>query len=357
MPSLKIPPDKHEFEISLFGPGVGECIVLHLGDGHWVIVDSCIDRTTGNPVALDYLEGMSVAPDRVKQIIVSHWHNDHCAGVSKLLQYYSTASLVLSVALRATEFRQLIAASRMEIGIGTDELRLALDVLRPSNRIGIQERRTFVLCGKVVFQSSHAQILCLSPSDRTIGRSFVEISSLIETGQQRKRAASHSSNDVAVTLWIQFGDGLAVLLGSDLEKTNDKERGWVAVVESKVRPKTKAKIFKVAHHGSDNADESRVWSEMLEQNAYAILTPYRLGVKPLPSESDRIRLCSQTAEVYATTHTHTAKPDLNKTVDRVARGVAKSLRRLDSRMGHIRLRRKASEIFIELFGPAHKISA
>jgi hypothetical protein len=30
-----------ECELSLFGSGVGECIVIHLGNGDWVIVDSC----------------------------------------------------------------------------------------------------------------------------------------------------------------------------------------------------------------------------------------------------------------------------------------------------------------------------
>lgn len=35
------PPDAQEMEITLFGPGYGESVVVHLGDQHWFIVDSC----------------------------------------------------------------------------------------------------------------------------------------------------------------------------------------------------------------------------------------------------------------------------------------------------------------------------
>src|SRR6266567_1846369 len=350
------PPDKEEFELSIFGPGVGECIVIHLGGGDWAIVDSCLDRNTGNPVALDYLRLLNVPSDAVKQIVAPHWHNDHCRGMSVLLGEYPSAKFVLSVALKANEFGQLIAASRMEEGIGIDELRLALDVFAGIGGAGLMERRTFAIADRPLFTSAHSQVVCLTPSDRTMARSFVEIGSLIQEQQQRRRAASHSQNDVAVVLWIEFKDKLRILLGSDLEKTVDPERGWLAVVNSSLRPMEKAQIFKVAHHGSENADEARVWLEMLTKNAHAVLTPYRLGVKPLPTEQDCARLLSQTTELYSTAPSHAPKPDLNPTVNRVVRRVAKSLRRLEGRMGHVRLRSAGRDVSVELFGPAYRIS-
>ena len=35
------PPRDDEFELTLLGPGYGESIVMHVGDGAWVLVDSC----------------------------------------------------------------------------------------------------------------------------------------------------------------------------------------------------------------------------------------------------------------------------------------------------------------------------
>ena len=50
MPSQR--PATNEVEISLFGPGYGECIVIHVGENEWVIVDSCIDAETRSSCAI-----------------------------------------------------------------------------------------------------------------------------------------------------------------------------------------------------------------------------------------------------------------------------------------------------------------
>ena len=53
-----------EIEVSLFGPGYGECLVLHLGDNTEIyIVDSCIHpHNRRQPVALAYLHHMHIDP-------------------------------------------------------------------------------------------------------------------------------------------------------------------------------------------------------------------------------------------------------------------------------------------------------
>ena len=49
-----MPPGKNEFEITLFGPGYGESVVLHVGSGAWIVVDSCIDKeNTLHPYELE----------------------------------------------------------------------------------------------------------------------------------------------------------------------------------------------------------------------------------------------------------------------------------------------------------------
>jgi hypothetical protein len=74
--SLATPPSPDELEISIFGPGYGECIVAHLGDNSWFVVDSCIDVYTKRPAALTYFEKIGVNPSvSVKQIIATHWHD------------------------------------------------------------------------------------------------------------------------------------------------------------------------------------------------------------------------------------------------------------------------------------------
>jgi len=58
-----VPPQPDEFELSLFGPGVGECIVTHIGYGQWVVVDSRLSPDTKQPIALSYLNRLgSILP-------------------------------------------------------------------------------------------------------------------------------------------------------------------------------------------------------------------------------------------------------------------------------------------------------
>jgi hypothetical protein len=49
------PPVPDELELSVFGRGYGEAICIHLGDGDWILIDSCINPATRRPAALSYL--------------------------------------------------------------------------------------------------------------------------------------------------------------------------------------------------------------------------------------------------------------------------------------------------------------
>lgn len=70
-------PRPDELEMTVFGPGVGECIVLHLGEGDWIIIDSCTSPVGDEPAALGYLRSIGVDPDAsVRTIVATHWHDD-----------------------------------------------------------------------------------------------------------------------------------------------------------------------------------------------------------------------------------------------------------------------------------------
>ena len=69
------PPQADELELSLFGSGCGECVVVHLGANEWMIVDSCIHEN-GEPVSIAYLKEMGIDVGRQVPIVVaSHWHD------------------------------------------------------------------------------------------------------------------------------------------------------------------------------------------------------------------------------------------------------------------------------------------
>jgi glyoxylase-like metal-dependent hydrolase (beta-lactamase superfamily II) len=98
-------PSPDQIEVALFGHGYGECVLVHLGADHWIVVESCIDSHSGEPAALSYLRGLGVEPAQaVKLIVATHWHDDHVRGLSRVLDACHEASLCCASALGHKEF-------------------------------------------------------------------------------------------------------------------------------------------------------------------------------------------------------------------------------------------------------------
>ena len=103
-------PREDEIEVVLLGPGYGESIVLHLGYGSWVIVDSCIN-TEGRPRALEYLDSIGVnAGQQVDLVVATHWHDDHIRGMETLVEVCNRADFCCANTLLNKEILAAIDA-------------------------------------------------------------------------------------------------------------------------------------------------------------------------------------------------------------------------------------------------------
>ena len=106
------PPRPDQIEICIFGPNYGECIVVHVGNGNWIVVDSCVHRDTKEPVSLAYLRADGIDPaSGIKAVIATHWHDDHYRGFSQVLSAAPAAHVWIASALTDKEFLRF--ASRM----------------------------------------------------------------------------------------------------------------------------------------------------------------------------------------------------------------------------------------------------
>src|ERR1051325_7480746 len=105
-PVTQILPSSDEIEISVFGPGFGESIVAHIGDGEWIVVDSC--RSNGSILPLEYLKQLQVPVDRaVRVVLATHWHNDHIRGLAQIVEQAASAKFYCSQALGSKELSTL----------------------------------------------------------------------------------------------------------------------------------------------------------------------------------------------------------------------------------------------------------
>lgn len=337
------PPLDDQLELSVFGAGVGESIVVHLGNKKWIVVDSCCNEA-GEPIAIEYLQEMGVAVERdVKLVVVTHWHDDHVRGIADVVDAATSAEVVCSGALLCKEFFSLIRVANgvklVEHTSGVSEFEKLLEVLK-DRRTG-QKR-----IGPHHWASAHQlllnegagqlQVMALSPSAATVTAATQRIGSLFPTKGPKRRIPSVEPNDLSVVLVIISGN-MQFLLGGDLENTGDPRRGWNAIIASKIRPISKSAVYKIAHHGSLDAHNDDIWTALLDRDPLAVVTPFSALAVPLPTGPDIDRIKALTPQAYCSAPTG-KRPQRRRGVDSTINNVAISRRAIPWKPGHVRLR-------------------
>lgn len=367
--SLSNPPNEDEAEVSVFGPGYGESIVVHLGSGNWLIVDSCFDYVSKASSPLYYLQKIGVNPSKaVKLVVATHWHDDHVRGLSSVIRECQSARFVCSAALNSNEFFSFVyslAGRPMMTNSGVEEFSKIIQILKDRIESTRPESRgpEWAVADRPLLKCLPPYIPCtvhaLSPSSATMTLALNEIAQEIPSDRETKRrAVALRPNQVAVVLWIAI-ENISILLGADLEETKDSGTGWSVIVDSTTKPSGRACVFKVPHHGSSSADQPKVWSEMLEKEPFALVTPFVEGGTNLPTRRDTGRICSRTPNAYTSAHplerhTHKRYGAVEKTI----RETVRNIRVISASTGHVRLRRKIyakNNWTVELFNGALKL--
>ena len=230
--SLSSAPAWNEIEVSLFGPGYGECVLVHLGESRWLVVDACIDRKSRRPPALDYLDQLGVdTAEAVKLIVASHWHDDHVRGLAQIVERYSQARFCLSEAMTSMEFLTLVNAYQYPVtepGSGCGELSKILHILQRRKPTPVPKSVLADMClwSAPLRDGKTCKVYALSPSQAANLLAKRELGTLLQEDNERRRLFVRGPNHVAVVLWIEIGS-LRILLGSDLEETAKSEYGLV----------------------------------------------------------------------------------------------------------------------------------
>jgi len=358
--NLGTPPLPEQLEVSIFGPGYGESIVIHIGSGRWVIVDSCIDTVSGRPAPIAYLNacGVDVA-NAVDVVVATHWHDDHIRGMAQVVNACRSAKFCSASTLQAPEFLATVLpyASRNKIaeGPGVRELFEIIHILennkRPITR-AIADRRIKVWSHGTLAHGQPVALWTLTPSDLQYAKFLTELTALMPgVGETKRRAVPQRPNHVSVVVWIEIGD-LHVLLGADLENTTNPGIGWSAVISSTGRPTGRATVFKIPHHGSKNAHHDQVWRTMLVDKPFAVLTPNNRG-RALPTEADVTRITGLTQTSYSTAKvSQRLRKRRDRAVEKTVRDMGVKLRSAEPEVGLVRLRQHNSAWTTELFNEA-----
>jgi beta-lactamase superfamily II metal-dependent hydrolase len=352
---MSLIPSSEEIEISIFGKGFGECIVVHLGDGQWMIIDSFKDPHTKKPVALEYLRSIGVDNEKaVKAVVATHWHDDHICGLGEIVAECKNAMFICSEATRMDEFLQLIYSDvdLKEKRPGIEELGKILEELKSRKASVIR-----AVENKILINDSKYQIYSLSPCDDAITLAQKQVVKLLpKVMQPRRGVADIAPNHTGVVLLICAGVQ-KILLGADLEESGNNQLGWSRIVASPGRPSYKSNAFKIPHHGSITAHCDDVWVKLLERNPPSFLTAFVRGLQALPKKTDVSRILKFSDKVWITTNPYIKRKPYKRdnTVERTIKESTKSMRSISDK-GQIRMRvdRRASDNAweVKLFGTA-----
>ena len=358
------PPQSNELEISIFGPGRGECVLIHLGNNDWCVVDSCIARGSNAPVALEYLDGFrNDALQNIRLVVATHWHDDHIGGLAALLSRAPNAAFSCSMALECPEFQTLISAAPQNIAgrSGVEEFAAILRELEARGKrapiFAIQNRQILSLAG--AGRPFPITLESLSPSDRSVRVALTEIGALIpRPGEPQRRIVNRSPNHTSAVIWVAAGP-VRVLLGADLEHSTRTDQGWTAVLTCH-RDNIGAQLFKVPHHGSRNGDNDTVWQQMMQPNPIAVITPFAGGSVRLPKISDCQRLLGRTKNLYCTAFGLGKPPVRDRLVDRMMKEQISDRQILSGKPGHVRVRWPVGDQVlgpsIETFNGAYQVT-
>jgi beta-lactamase superfamily II metal-dependent hydrolase len=348
LPNPDQPPATDEIEISIFGPGKGESIAVHVGGGQWLIVDSCVDQHTKQIPVVEYLRRLRVdlATD-VVLVVGTHAHDDHIAGLSRVLALCESATFVCSSALTSEEFLATVEADadieRLFRKTIRSEYRRIFDIVDQRDARGttlpaMRAVELRELWSRPAFQETPAaSAIALSPSDLAASRALSAIGAGLAKATERRLMQRVDPNEFAVAMWVTVGD-VAMLLGADLTK-GPEGCGWNAVV-TRFAPTTRASAFKIPHHGSPNAHHDDVWSRLVSDDAIALIAPYRMGYRPLPADEDVQRIKMSAAATYCSANPKA--PALSKDVKRTRSALASlgaTNVRFEGKTGQVRARR------------------
>ncbi|WP_246331826.1 MBL fold metallo-hydrolase [Brevundimonas mediterranea] len=356
-------PAKDEVEVTIIGPGYGEAICIHIGDGRWILVDSCRPQATDLPCALAYLADIGADLSLVAGVVISHWDDDHVRGLGDVIEACPDARVIASNAFKKDEFHVYAAAHKnpltAKVRAGVKELRRVFELLgerRTPLTGGYPDRQIWAPGSIPLSHGADFSLWTLSPSDAEYENFLTWLSEEIpEITETRRVSVPRLRNDLSTVVLLSVGD-IVVLLGGDLEEHRGKpEFGWSAILSSTGRHQSKASLFKIAHHGSLTGHHDDIWTKLLESEPVAVLAPWKLGGGQLPKKSDVERILALTPHAHSTATVHTRAAKLRDSiVKREIKATTKSFRSAAQIPGMVRFRRNvsASAWSTEHFGAA-----
>ena len=302
-------------QLYLYGPGVGESVVIRLPCGQWGVVDCYQSRSATSEGTLAFLQRKGV--DRLAFFCHTHPHEDHFLGADLLFAHYAGKIDRIwrhpGFSSKDITTRAVLAASIEAAKLGSPEpkeaaahyCKLLAAIAAEKNRIEARDKSVFAenyrrISGPVeVMTGKDYCIRALAPSAAILDNVEARLAGL--RADLGFSAFSDDSggflNDLSVVLQISFRHSEVLLLADAQGATEEVHQ-----------PPRKLAVLKIAHHGSENGISATLIAKTKPPTykiSHGILTQYTRSGLP---EDEMVEHYRRACKDFAMTELDTAKP-------------------------------------------------
>ena len=262
-----------QLNVVVFGPGHGEAILMVFPDGSVGVIDGCRERGDPMRAILRRMDDKGLEdgqkPLRIRFVCLTHPHDDHYAGLGRLLEAYDGRVEQVWSPFQTGDryahdyYRYLQLTKAPQYQPDRDNFKGLSRVLRWMRHRHSQT----VPVPKVVIRGmpllderiggKRLQIRAVGPTTRDIETAHDKlVESLAQwTDEGEKPKERYDPNQASGALLVQWG-AARVLLAGDLTNGNgDPQRGWELAQKSIRGP---VHVVNVAHHASRGAHHDKL---------------------------------------------------------------------------------------------------
>lgn len=315
-------PKNDEIEITILGisDNSGESIVIHVGNGEWVVIDSCKTKD-GKVLPLYYLNEIGVDLNKVVRVACTHLHSDHIGGLSEVLSQCKQARFAFSLVGDENTMKYIIAQEKKNASLpngGTfGEFMKCIRVCKEENRKCIQ-----IGLDQPIYVGNKGQILGISPSMKM---SEIYQYCLIKYNVGNDEPKRMLETNFCSVASILLAGNVNAILGADLEANRSAEasiedciktcrkrekRGWCNVFDySQYFSHNNYDYIKLPHHSSINGYCPKLWANYMSDYTIGTSTIFQQGRVALPADEMIKKYSSHCKELYCTSSLPTLRKD------------------------------------------------
>lgn len=315
-------PGSDEIEITILGinENAGESIVLHIGNGDWIVIDCCKTREGVN-LPKFYLESLGVGFENVIRVACTHLHSDHITGLSEVLSDCENARFAYPLIGDENTLRYILAQYNLDKGLPNDG---TFGEFMKCVRVAKKEKKECIILNidSPIFVDDTRHVMGVSPS-RKMNEIYQYKLLKYKLGDPIPEQML-KTNFCSVATILNIGKVHAIL-GADLEANRQNKapirscigtcirkskRGWCNVfTASQYFPCYKYDYIKIPHHSSATGFCDSLWVNHMTSPVVGTSTVFLEGANALPTQDMIDEYSALCDELYYTSKSPLFKKD------------------------------------------------